>query len=910
MSKLEAKKNRKLYIPKKNKMFNKGFHMNKWGYKSMCRTYFIILVIIAVTLVPIAAAQPLPPSKHILSYEKFIDGNAYAGEYISMYAKIEKIKGGIDLNKYTLVLMPPSGVIDKTETKNALVIVDNPRVGETRIHDQKRFTIDKKIGIPLRAGDDIVVVGTAGKFLGMNRDIRTGGEGTIILLLSKEGYEDRKGMIESKTREIYPGVIAVGSADLSLLDDNVQLLGDLLSPPTPTGNLSVSSSPPGAFIYIKDVYGNRNAGATPVTLYDLPEGTHTIKLTKSGYEDFLMDVTVTANTATTVSCDLNLLPPDSDIVEKPPISNSLQWLRTQQKEDGDYVYWHYHGTPNVGITALVTLAFLNHGYDESDPTVKGALNWLVAQANEDGSISCDDRKVYDTSLAILPLVAAHNEAKYGEEIENARNYLISVQNNEGTGYDPSDSFYGGWGDPSDNGADLSNTQSVLMALDAAGGLTGEVRDNALTFVTRCQNREGSNAEYSSYDDGGFVNQPDSGTKSWGSMTAVGLWSLFLCGVDKDDGRIKDALSWLDARSVEQNDPIGNKWLYYYDLGLAKAYLMAEAKGCEFGKRDWYEDLYAFLNETQKDGHWRNIEGEQSCDVLATAEAILALEVNEVPAKISRLSYLVFKLRSAADLHIYDPQGRHVGLNYETGEVEIGIPDATYTKNPTEIKVPNLEAGGYNAVLIGTEAGDYRLEVTAKTDKETIAESSYDGWITKGITQEMITTISSIVGPLDARIGTPKAVVEAEDSYSEQFSLEECEELEIDEIDDLLLRIEAEEECEGEVTITEYSENPTTYGFPGKYKYYALGKYWDISLDVDKEKIDWPIYLEIQYDEDELPKNVDESTLIIYHYKDDTKWSRCNDFELNIEEDYISAKIFSAFSTHGHSDCFSCWLFLD
>jgi hypothetical protein len=52
--------------------------MNKSGYKSMCRTYFIILVIIAVALVPIAAAQPIPPSKYIVSYEEVIDSNAYA----------------------------------------------------------------------------------------------------------------------------------------------------------------------------------------------------------------------------------------------------------------------------------------------------------------------------------------------------------------------------------------------------------------------------------------------------------------------------------------------------------------------------------------------------------------------------------------------------------------------------------------------------------------------------------------------------------------------------------------------------------------------------------------------------------------------------------------------------------------
>jgi hypothetical protein len=383
-----------------------------------------------------------------------------------------------------------------------------------------------------------------------------------------------------------------------------------------------------------------------------------------------------------VNCwkDSNCNEKHTDDLEWVPIFNivstvdkGLDWLRTQQKTDGDHVYWTYQGTPNVGVTALVTLAFLNHGYDESDPTVKGALNWLVAQANDaDGSISYGDLKVYDTSLAILPLVAAQNEAKYGDVRTNARNYLISVQNNEANGYDHSDRFYGGWGYPKDNWADLSNTQFVVMALDAAGGLTGEVKDNALTFVTRCQNRKESNADYSSYDDGGFIYQPKSGGTSYGSMTAAGLWGLFLCGVGKNDGRVQDALGWLDAdeRSVEQNDPIGNKCVYYYDLGLAKAYLMAEAKGCKFEKTDWYEDLYAFLSAKQdkKDGHWHNIEGERSCDVLATAEAILALSVKEVPKRISKLSYMVFKLRSAADLHIYDPEGRHVGLNTETGEV--------------------------------------------------------------------------------------------------------------------------------------------------------------------------------------------------------------------------------------------------
>jgi len=47
--------------------------------------------------------------------------------------------------------------------------------------------------------------------------------------------------------------------------------------------------------------------------------------------------------------------------------------------------------------------------------------------------------------------------------------------------------------------------------------------------------------------------------------------------------------------------------------------------------------------------------------------------------------------SDLDIHIYDALGRHVGLNYETGEVEVEIPEAVYTgskNNPEIIRILN------------------------------------------------------------------------------------------------------------------------------------------------------------------------------------------------------------------------------
>jgi len=105
-----------------------------------------------------------------------------------------------------------------------------------------------------------------------------------------------------------------------------------------------------------------------------------------------------------------------------------------------------------------------------------------------------------------------------------------------------------------------------------------------------------------------------------------------------------------------------------------------------------------VNQQYDDGHWTSAEG----DLFATEQAILALQTRIIPTDIQRLSYLTFILHSNADLHVYDPLGRHVGMNYGTGDIEIQIPGATYSSNGgQEIHIPGLETGNYRIVLVGT-----------------------------------------------------------------------------------------------------------------------------------------------------------------------------------------------------------------
>jgi PKD repeat protein len=92
------------------------------------------------------------------------------------------------------------------------------------------------------------------------------------ILLTKTGSQDYN---ESVT--VYDGL-------------TTHVLPNLVSTQPPAGSLSVSSIPSGASIYIDNVA----EGTTPATISDLSPGSHSVKLTKSGYVDYSKTVTIAA----------------------------------------------------------------------------------------------------------------------------------------------------------------------------------------------------------------------------------------------------------------------------------------------------------------------------------------------------------------------------------------------------------------------------------------------------------------------------------------------------------------------------------------------------------------------------------------------------------------------------------------
>ena len=80
--------------------------------------------------------------------------------------------------------------------------------------------------------------------------------------------------------------------------------------------------------------------------------------------------------------------------------------------------------------------------------------------------------------------------------------------------------------------------------------------------------------------------------------------------------------------------------------------------------------------------------------------------------------LTYELHSYADMHIYDPMDRHVGMNYSTGEMENNIPGAVCSFGAVEtVSLPKLADGDYRVLLKGTGRGVYGLIVTGESEEE-------------------------------------------------------------------------------------------------------------------------------------------------------------------------------------------------
>ncbi|UCG01794.1 MAG: hypothetical protein JSW11_19585 [Candidatus Heimdallarchaeota archaeon] len=368
------------------------------------------------------------------------------------------------------------------------------------------------------------------------------------------------------------------------------------------------------------------------------------------------------------------------------INKGLAWLRTQQNTDGSWEYEPDSEWGRPGMAALAALCFIQAGLAHESAAVE-AIDYLINRFEFDQD---DGRSIYhstyETSMATTTLIAYNATLpSYNSEldslIEDAIAWLVVTQNDETWEVDPSDPWYGGWRYGDDHqSSDLSVSQWAILALSTyenfnPGGL--DAYDPSLwskvdTFVRRCRGGYTNDVTQEWVYDGGFTYTPstedwrDMGSGSYGSMTAAGIWGLYLSGSEPEDPDIVSALNWINnsGQIVGENPRYGRSFEYYWYLSASKAFLMAGRETDQW----WYDKITEYLNThmiyaSPTSAYWDNTAGGEP-PVFATVQAILAQQVfyGHIP-----MHSLEVTLESADGSAIYLWNSSiGVGYNYTTG----------------------------------------------------------------------------------------------------------------------------------------------------------------------------------------------------------------------------------------------------
>ncbi len=335
------------------------------------------------------------------------------------------------------------------------------------------------------------------------------------------------------------------------------------------------------------------------------------------------------------------------------LDKGLNWLIEKQNPDGSWSQAEY-----PALTALVLKAFMGEPsgkYLATKPEfVERGYRYLLGNVQADGGIysKAVDQPLesYNTAIGMMALLLAREPA-FEPTIKRARNYLVSLQNDGGIGYNKS------------GHSDMSNTVIALEALYyskylEADGSRGDLEPArkldwaaALRFISRSQNLPGSNPEKWASDDpanrGGFVYFPGdskageekladgrTALRSYGSMSYAGLLSYVYADLAKDDPRVTAVYDWLRKNyTLSENPGMGAQGLFYYYHTMAKALSAygVERIALDDGREvDWRKELALKLLSLQngEEGFWINENGRwwERDPVLVTAYALVSLEI--------------------------------------------------------------------------------------------------------------------------------------------------------------------------------------------------------------------------------------------------------------------------------------------
>lgn len=293
------------------------------------------------------------------------------------------------------------------------------------------------------------------------------------------------------------------------------------------------------------------------------------------------------------------------------IDKGIAYLKSQQAEDGSWM-------PEIGpaITGLALTALLEQpDIGPNDPHAAKAIKYILSQVQEDGSIRKGPDGIlasYNTALSLSALArigGSNPEAaaaiKGGQEFLKGTQWIVGMKDPDGKTIDEDHPFFGGFGYGGSGRPDISNTQLALQALHDTGVDCEEpVFKRALAFLNRIQAVESNDMHKDKFEelDGGFIysssinkdhigvpeskasqdqideakaGRPVSGLRTYGSVTYAGFKSMIYANLDREDPRMKAAMSWISKNyELHQNPGMPEEQklqgLFYYYLTKARA----------------------------------------------------------------------------------------------------------------------------------------------------------------------------------------------------------------------------------------------------------------------------------------------------------------------------------------------------
>jgi hypothetical protein len=322
------------------------------------------------------------------------------------------------------------------------------------------------------------------------------------------------------------------------------------------------------------------------------------------------------------------------------IQHGVQYLKSQQTEDGSWLRYRSQGD----TTVLCTLALLNAEEDPKSPEMRKAIQHILA-------IPKESLTTYVVSLRIMVLAAADPKGElYRRAVAKDVDWLLEKQVAKNRGKNA-----GGWSyGKSVHGADASNSQFALLALHEASRMGVKIPQKhwllALEYWMNCFNAR----------NGGFSYTVGSGEVR-GSMTCAGISSLIIiqenladvgdefdgdrancCGNDQQMEPVEKAIAWLARHFSVRANPMGyqrgNRNQLYYLYGMERAGRLAGRRF--FGAHDWYRAGVKQLisQQNRRDGNWKTSGHGENNERIATSFALLFLAKGKRPVAIGKYKY--------------------------------------------------------------------------------------------------------------------------------------------------------------------------------------------------------------------------------------------------------------------------------